>query len=70
VSVADSADGHNAGAAYDVRDVSALLRLSTKTVRKLARAGEIPGRQIGKKWRFPRPLIDAIVSGSDDGFGS
>jgi excisionase family DNA binding protein len=31
-----------------------LLRVSTKTVLTLARAGVIPGEKIGRAWRFGR----------------
>mgnify|MGYP006298435449 CR=1 FL=1 len=39
-------------------EVAAYLRLSEATIYKLARAGDIPAIQVGKAWRFSRPLLD------------
>jgi hypothetical protein len=36
----------------DAIEASALLRMHPKTLKKKARLGEIPGRHIGKYWRF------------------
>lgn len=40
-------------------EVAELLRVHPKTIYHLARAGKIPGAQIGGKWRF---LHDEIVA--------
>ena len=44
-------------------EVAQLLRVSPETVRQLAAAGELPGRKIGRAWRFPRTAIEAIFLG-------
>jgi len=36
----------------DAIEAAALLRMHPKTLKKKARLGEIPGRHIGKYWRF------------------
>ena len=36
-------------------EAAAFLGLSVFTVRDYARAGKIPGRKVGKEWRFSRP---------------
>jgi excisionase family DNA binding protein len=40
-----------------VGQVSKLLKLHQRTIYKLARNGTIPGRRVGKKWRFLRSEI-------------
>ena len=42
--------------------VAALLQIHVKTVYRLARKGLLPGRQIGRRWRFSRTEILALVS--------
>ena len=39
--------------------VAKLLHLRPRTVRRLAYLGQIPGRKIGKQWRFSRAVIEA-----------
>ena len=34
-----------------------LLQVDVKTVRELAARGEIPGRKIGREWRFSRRAV-------------
>jgi excisionase family DNA binding protein len=48
-------------------EVAALLKLHVKTVYRLARQGVLPGRQIGRHWRFSRAEILALVSRHPDG---
>lgn len=36
----------------DCRDAAKLLRVHSKTVLKMARAGDLPGIRFGKLWRF------------------
>ena len=38
--------------ALTIEEVAQLLKISPRTVRRLAAKGEIPGRKIGNKWRF------------------
>ena len=40
------------------RRAADLLGLHYKTIEKMARAGELPGVQLGKAWRFSR---DALI---------
>jgi excisionase family DNA binding protein len=40
-----------------VSQVSKLLKLHPRTIYKLVRNGMIPGRRVGKKWRFLREEI-------------
>jgi excisionase family DNA binding protein len=42
-------------------EVAQVLRVSAETVRHLAAAGELPGRKIGRAWRFPRVTIEAFL---------
>jgi excisionase family DNA binding protein len=39
-------------------ELAVLLRIHPVTVRLKAAAGEIPGRQIGNRWRFSRTRIN------------
>jgi excisionase family DNA binding protein len=48
----------------DVNDMAALLHIHAVTVRLKAAAGEIPGRQIGNRWRFSRAVIMAWLASS------
>ena len=38
----------------DVEEVADLLSVSPWTVREQARLGRLPGRKVGKEWRFSR----------------
>ena len=40
-----------------------LLQVDDKTVLELAEAGELPGRKIGKHWRFSRAAVLAWLAG-------
>lgn len=44
-----------------VNDVMELLQVSRDTIYRLAAIGEIPGRKIGRAWRFPSDEIEAYV---------
>ena len=43
-------------------EVAVLLKIHVKTVYRLVRQGVLPGRQIGRRWRFSRTEISALVS--------
>lgn len=45
-------------------EVAALLRLHVKTVYKLAETGVIPGKRIGRSWRFSRAAVLEFVVAS------
>lgn len=40
-----------------VDQVARITRVSPETIYRLARRGELPGRKIGRIWRFPREAI-------------
>lgn len=48
----------------DAEGAARLLHVSTKTVLKLARAGEIPGMKVGREWRFARVALIEHVAGA------
>ena len=41
----------------DAAELATILRIHPVTVRLKAASGEIPGRQIGNRWRFSRKRI-------------
>ncbi len=43
-------------------EVAVLLRINVKTVYKLAEKGLIPGKRIGRSWRFYRRNILELVN--------
>jgi excisionase family DNA binding protein len=38
------------------------LRVSTKTLLRLAREGDLPGRKIGREWRFAKSELLALLA--------
>lgn len=44
---------------------AALLHLNVKRVQALARAGQLPGRRIGRKWLFDRDELDQLLGRPD-----
>ena len=53
--MAESRTGHDE--ILTAGQVSKLLKLHQRTIYKLVRNGTIPGRRVGKKWRFLRSEI-------------
>jgi excisionase family DNA binding protein len=45
------------------QEAGALLRLHAKTVIRMAERGEVPGKKIGKRWRFLPSLLGAWQQG-------
>ena len=43
------------------REAAEYLKTSVKTVQSKARAGEMPGMKIGRKWRFSRRQLLAWI---------
>ena len=43
-------------------EACALLKVSNKTLLKLARDGDVPGQKIGRAWRFCRSELVAYVA--------
>lgn len=46
-----------------VDEVAAVLRVSRHTVYRLAERGELPGRRVGRVWRFSKEGIDRYLLG-------
>jgi excisionase family DNA binding protein len=44
-----------------VADVAALLDLKPYTVKEYARRGILPGRKLGRNWRFLRPELKEAI---------
>ncbi|MGA2641362.1 MAG: helix-turn-helix domain-containing protein [Spirochaetia bacterium] len=47
-----------------LKDLSAYLKIAPSSLYKLVRQGGIPGRKVGKRWRFHRQAIDKWLQGS------
>ena len=48
------------------QEAAEFLRVPLLTVQRQAKAGRLPGRRIGKEWRFSRTvLIEWMASGPD-----
>ena len=45
-----------------VEDVADYLRVPRSSVYKLAQTGELPGRKVGKHWRFHRKTMESWLS--------
>ncbi len=43
-------------------EVASLLRIHVKTVYRLAEEGLIPGKRIGRSWRFRRSSVLELIS--------
>jgi excisionase family DNA binding protein len=48
-------------------DVAVLLKMHLKTVYKLAEKGIIPGKRVGRSWRFNRNDVLELVSRKPNG---
>ena len=46
-----------------VDDVARLLELKPYTVKEYARRGILPGRKLGRTWRFLRPELEKAIKG-------
>ena len=46
-----------------VGEVAAFMRVSRETIYRLAARGELPGRKIGRIWRFPKKAIQKYIEG-------
>lgn len=53
----------------NIEEAAQLLGVSTKTFAKVLREGQIPGRKIGREWKFSkRALIDWVGAGVSANF--
>jgi excisionase family DNA binding protein len=46
-----------------VKEMAALLRVSTQTLYKMLEQGEIPAVRVGSRWRFDREKIKDWIDG-------
>src|SRR5262245_38657983 len=60
----DAKDARDAGPATEmvkeilnIEEASAFLGVSTKTFQKVLREGEMPGRKVGREWKFWRRAL-------------
>jgi excisionase family DNA binding protein len=51
--------GDAPGEVLTVPDVARYLKLPISTIYALVQEGQLPGRKIGRQWRFYKPLLDA-----------
>ena len=49
-----------------VKEVASYIKLHPHTVSQKARKGEIPGKKIGRSWRFQKTVIDEWLSSRDE----
>jgi len=49
-----------------VSEVAEFMRVSRETVYRLATRGELPGRKIGRIWRFQKVAIQKYLGGEAD----
>lgn len=52
-----------------VEEAAAFLKVAPATVRREARAGHLPGRHVGKEWRFSRSALIDWLRGELDAPG-
>lgn len=46
----------------DTKEVAKLLKVSTRTITKLAERGELSGFKVGDLWRFQRSDVEAFIA--------
>ena len=46
---------------WTVEEVASYLRLSPTTVRAMARRGDLPGRKVGRVWRFVPQVVKKFI---------
>lgn len=56
----------NADDIFDSEEAAPLLRISSKTILRLAGDGRLPGRKVGRAWRFRRGDVLAWLSRQED----
>lgn len=50
-----------------IEELSEYLKVSKSSLYKLAQKGSLPGKKIGKHWRFHRDAIDAWIKDQPSG---
>jgi len=53
--------------ALDPKDVARILKVSTRTVLRLAERGELPYFRVGDLWRFERKDVEAFIKRKKQG---
>lgn len=48
------------------QEAAALLRIGVKRLYEQAQRGAVPGRKVGKEWRFRRDAILAMLAGEPE----
>ena len=48
------------------REAAEYLSIHVRTIYRLAKNGEIPGRKIGGSWRFKKNALDEWLSGKEN----
>ncbi|MBI5967400.1 MAG: helix-turn-helix domain-containing protein [Deltaproteobacteria bacterium] len=48
------------------QDAAKYLSVHVRTIYRLAKKGEIPGRKIGGSWRFKKNTLDEWLSGREN----
>lgn len=48
-----------------IEQAAELLQVSTRTIQRLVKTGEMPGRQVGTQWRFHRDRLLEWVRGNE-----
>ena len=48
------------------REAAEYLSIHVRTIYRLAKLGEIPGRKVGGSWRFRKDTLDAWLSGKEN----
>jgi excisionase family DNA binding protein len=55
------------GDVLTVEQLAELLQVDVATIRRLAGRGELPGRKVGRDWRFSRRAVLEWLGGGADG---
>ncbi len=50
----------------DVEGAAELLGMGEEAVRRLSRLGRIPGRKVGKEWRYSRERLLRWIGGEEE----
>ncbi len=43
---------------FSINDLAIYLKISKSTLYKLAQEGKLPGKKVGKHWRFKKNAVD------------
>lgn len=58
-------------AVMSIDQLAAYLQLPKSTLYKLVQEGKVPGRKLGRQWRFHRSAVDAwLTHSSSEGHGT